>query len=102
MSIFRKKEITVPVNDSGGMKKNLKTMDLIFLGIGAVVGTGIFVVTGVAAERYAGPGLVLSFLVAAARLFYLVYAMQNLHHVFRSLVGRMPTCMWSLEKLWLG
>ena len=55
MSIFRKKEITVPVNDSGGMKKNLKTMDLIFLGIGAVVGTGIFVVTGVAAERYAGP-----------------------------------------------
>ena len=93
MSIFRKKEITVPVNDSGGMKKNLKTMDLIFLGIGAVVGTGIFVVTGVAAERYAGPGLVLSFL---------VYAMQNLHHVFRSLVGRMPTCMWSLEKLWLG
>ena len=51
MSIFRKKEITVPVNDSGGMKKNLKTMDLIFLGIGAVVGTGIFVVTGVEAER---------------------------------------------------
>ena len=68
MSIFRKKEITVPVNDSGGMKKNLKTMDLIFLGIGAVVGTGIFVVTGVAAERYAGPGLVLSFLVAAAAI----------------------------------
>ena len=44
-------------------------MDLIFLGIGAVVGTGIFVVTGVAAERYAGPGLVLSFLVASRDYF---------------------------------
>ena len=32
------------------------------LGIGAIIGTGIFVVTGVAAADYAGPGLMLSFI----------------------------------------
>ena len=40
--LFSEKEITVPVNDGEIGMKNLKTMDLIFLGIGAVVGTGIF------------------------------------------------------------
>jgi APA family basic amino acid/polyamine antiporter len=50
------------------MKKDLKTIDLIMLGIGAIVGTGIFVVTGVAAEKNAGPALSLSFLVAAGAI----------------------------------
>lgn len=63
MFIFRKKEIIVFVNDSGGMKKNFKMMDLIFLGIGVVVGIGIFVVIGVVVECYVGLGFVLLFLV---------------------------------------
>ena len=46
------------------MKKNLKTIDLVLLGLGAVVGTGIFVITGTAANQYAGPGLVFSFMIA--------------------------------------
>lgn len=63
MEIFRKKPIK---KASGGyMKKNLKLRDLIMLGIGAVIGTGIFVVTGTAAANYAGPGATLSFLIAA-------------------------------------
>lgn len=65
MSMFRKKELTAYSAESSTMKKELKTFDLILLGIGAVVGTGIFVITGVAAEKYAGPALSLSFLVAA-------------------------------------
>ena len=68
MSIFRKKGLTVPEGEGNGMKKNLKTIDLIMLGIGAIVGTGIFVVTGVAAKEHAGPGLTLSFLVAAGAI----------------------------------
>lgn len=68
MSIFRKKDLNANRVDVGGMKKELKTLDLILLGIGAIVGTGIFVVTGVAAERYAGPALSLSFLVAAGAI----------------------------------
>lgn len=68
MSMFRKKELSAVSNTSSSMKKDLKTVDLIMLGIGAIVGTGIFVVTGVAAEKTAGPALTLSFLVAAGAI----------------------------------
>src|SRR6185436_10000444 len=34
------------------------------LGVGAIIGAGIFVLTGLAAHDYAGPGLVLSFIIA--------------------------------------
>lgn len=64
MSIFRKKQLTAnQIPDE--MKRDLKTVDLIMLGIGAIIGTGIFVITGVAAASYAGPALILSFAVAA-------------------------------------
>ncbi len=38
--------------------------DLILLGIGCIIGTGIFVLTGVAAAKYAGPGIMLSFVIS--------------------------------------
>ncbi|MBF8808513.1 MAG: amino acid permease [Enterococcus lacertideformus] len=63
MDLFRKKEINL--KQTSGMKKELKTSDLIMLGIGAIIGTGIFVVTGVAANQNAGPALSLSFVLAA-------------------------------------
>lgn len=63
MDLFRKKEISL--NHTSEMKKELKTSDLIMLGIGAIIGTGIFVVTGVAANQNAGPALSLSFVLAA-------------------------------------
>lgn len=44
-----------------GLKKSLTGLDLFLLGIGAVVGTGIFVLTGTASQ-YSGPALILSFL----------------------------------------
>ena len=51
MDIFRKKPIKKA--SLGYMKRNLKLKDLILLGIGAVIGTGIFVVTGSAAAEHA-------------------------------------------------
>jgi basic amino acid/polyamine antiporter, APA family len=48
----------------GGLKKVLGPLDLIMMGIGAIVGTGIFVLTGTGAVT-AGPALSLSFIVAA-------------------------------------
>nr|WP_202412666.1 amino acid permease [Duganella lactea] len=48
----------------GGLRKVLGPVDLILLGIGAIVGTGIFVLTGSGATT-AGPALALSFMVAA-------------------------------------
>jgi APA family basic amino acid/polyamine antiporter len=47
-----------------GLKRALTAVDLIMLGIGAIIGTGIFVLTGRAAAANAGPGVALSFVVA--------------------------------------
>lgn len=52
-------------NGPSGLKKALGAFDLTMLGIGAIIGTGIFVLTGVAAAEHAGPALVLSFVIAA-------------------------------------
>lgn len=48
----------------GGLKRHLGSLQLIAIGIGAIIGAGIFVITGQAAAEFAGPGVVLSFLVA--------------------------------------
>jgi APA family basic amino acid/polyamine antiporter len=47
-----------------GLKRCLSALDLTLLGIGAIIGTGIFVLTGHAAATQAGPAVVLSFVVA--------------------------------------
>ena len=67
MSIFRTKNLDAMLAASakpGGLKKVLGPTDLILLGIGAIVGTGIFVLTGTGAVT-AGPALTISFIVAA-------------------------------------
>jgi APA family basic amino acid/polyamine antiporter len=53
-------------SDEGGntLKRTLSATNLISLGIGAIIGTGIFVLTGTAAANYAGPALVISFIIA--------------------------------------
>lgn len=51
-------------NHEHGMKKTLTATHLVMLGIGCVIGTGIFVITGTAAALYAGPALTLSFLLS--------------------------------------
>src|SRR5262245_15742120 len=58
------------------LKRVLGPLDLVMLGIGAIIGTGIFVLTGVAAVDHAGPAVVLSFAVAgvASALAALCYA----------------------------
>ena len=51
-------------SDSSGLKRVLGPWHLIFLGVGAIVGAGIFVITGHAAAQYAGPAVTLSFILA--------------------------------------
>jgi len=48
----------------GGLKRSLTATNLILLGIGAIIGTGVFVLTGTAAANYAGPALALSFIIS--------------------------------------
>jgi len=48
------------------LQRSLTAFDLTILGIGAIIGVGIFVITGAAAANYAGPGVILSFVVSGA------------------------------------
>ena len=61
--LFRKKHPGMD-EDGGRLQPSLGAWDLTLLGIGAIIGTGIFVLTGVAAATQAGPAVVLSFVVA--------------------------------------
>jgi APA family basic amino acid/polyamine antiporter len=49
---------------NGGLARTMGVLGLTALGIGAIVGTGIFVLTGVAAAKFAGPAIVISFVIA--------------------------------------
>jgi APA family basic amino acid/polyamine antiporter len=62
--------------DHGGLRKSLSARDLMGFGIGIVIGTGIFVLTGVEAKNHAGPGITISFAIAGvvAMLAALCYA----------------------------
>ncbi|MBE7210982.1 MAG: amino acid permease [Gluconacetobacter diazotrophicus] len=50
--------------ESHGLKRSLGALNLTMLGIGSTIGAGIYVMTGTAAAQYAGPAILLSFLVA--------------------------------------
>lgn len=69
MDLFRKKSISQLLDQSEGksstLKKDLGPFDLTMLGIGAIIGTGVFVLTGVVAAEHAGPALILSFVLSA-------------------------------------
>ncbi len=51
-------------DDKNSLRRTLSRWNLISLGIGAIIGAGIFVLTGQAAANYAGPAVVISFIVA--------------------------------------
>lgn len=73
--LLRKKPIALPHADSK-LQRSLTTLDLTLMGIGAIIGAGVFVLTGVAAATKAGPAIVLSYILAgiAAMLSALAYA----------------------------
>ena len=64
MDYFRTKSMSDLAGEEGGLKRVLTATNLVLLGIGAIIGAGIFVLTGTAAAQYAGPGIVLSFVLA--------------------------------------
>ena len=66
-NIFRTMPIEKLLSQRSGahsLKKTLGAFELTMLGVGAIIGTGIFVLTGVAAANYAGPALILSFVLS--------------------------------------
>jgi len=79
MNIFRRKSVAslqAEAASDQSLRRVLGPVNLVLLGIGAVIGAGIFVLTGQAAANYAGPAIVFSFLLAgiACALAGLCYA----------------------------
>lgn len=64
MDLFRKKAIDSTPANCSGLLPCLSAIDLIFLGVGAIIGAGIFVITGIVAATQTGPAIVLSYIVA--------------------------------------
>ena len=69
MSIWKKKPLAQLLNEASesekGLKRTLTAWSLIALGIGAIIGAGLFVRTATAAAQNAGPSVTLGFIVAA-------------------------------------
>jgi len=68
-NLLATKPLKLILNEAGetgehSLRRALGATNLITLGIGAIIGTGIFVLTGVATAQYAGPAIVISFVLA--------------------------------------
>ncbi len=71
--IFRKKSINQLLEiteDKKGLKRVLGTPALLLMGIGAIIGAGIFILTGIASAFYAGPAIIISFLIAGVACLF--------------------------------
>src|SRR2546421_5760197 len=67
MNLLRRKSVTELQQEAltdHSLKRALGALNLTMLGIGAIIGTGIFVLTGTVAAQNAGPAVVLSFVLA--------------------------------------
>ena len=69
MSVLRRKSVEQSIRDTEEpehrLRKDLSGLDLTVFGVGVIIGTGIFVLTGEAANGTAGPAVALSFVLAA-------------------------------------
>lgn len=67
LQIFRKKPLDslIPQQGKVQLSRTLGAFDLMLLGVGAIVGTGIFILPGTVAAQHSGPAIVFSFVIAA-------------------------------------
>lgn len=63
MDLFRKKDIYT-LTENYTLSRCLSAFDLILLGIGAIIGAGIFIITGVVAATHTGPAIIFSYIIA--------------------------------------
>jgi APA family basic amino acid/polyamine antiporter len=69
MGLWSTKPLSILMQEAGAegehsLKRSLTAMNLTLLGVGAIIGAGIFVLTGTAAAQHAGPAIVISFMIA--------------------------------------
>ncbi|MGC5248593.1 APC family permease [Gordonia sp. DT219] len=84
--IFRKKSVETVIhqndeghqNEGGRLRQTLRARDLIGFGVGMVIGTGIFTLTGVQAKNNAGPAIMISFAVAGVIALFAAFCYAEL------------------------
>lgn len=64
-NVFKKESVDTYIKADSRLTKSLGARDLLSLGIGAVIGTGIFILPGHEAALHAGPAVAVAFLIAA-------------------------------------
>lgn len=86
MSFFKRKSLksVLDLGKTSGLAKTLGVMDLILLGLGGIVGTGVFTLTGVIAAEYAGPAVILSYGIAGLTCIFIAL-------VYTELASMIPT-----------
>lgn len=81
MRIFKKQSFESVISDTQkntGLEKTLTGFDLILLGLGFIVGTGVFALTGMVAADHAGPAVVLSYAIAGVVCVFVALAYAEL------------------------
>ncbi|XVN42048.1 MAG: amino acid permease [Candidatus Rickettsia vulgarisii] len=80
MSFFTKKsfESIREIGANSGLSKTLGAFDLILLGLGGIIGTGVFVTTGIVAAQYSGPAVMLSYAIAGITCIFVALAYTEL------------------------
>ena len=58
-------QLQTEADGQSDQERTLASVQLLALGIGGIIGTGIFVLSGEAAAKYAGPSVIISFIIAA-------------------------------------
>ena len=84
--VTRKEDLARYLDQDQKFDKTLGSSDLIAMGVGAVIGTGIFILPGTVAAVHSGPAIVLSFVIAAlvcstAAMCYAEFSSKLTHRV---------------------
>lgn len=78
MNLFQTKPITAYSEHPYLLRRSLTTFDLILMGIGAIIGAGVFVLTGIAAATQAGPAITISYVISGLACLFAALAYAEL------------------------
>ena len=80
MSFFKQKsfESVKEVGAVGELNKTLEAFDLILFGLGGIIGTGVFALTGLVAAKYSGPAVTISYIIAGVTCVFVALAYTEL------------------------
>lgn len=80
MNFFKKKsfESVKEVGAASGLSKTLGAFDLVLFGLGGIIGTGVFVLTGLVAAKYSGPAVTLSYIIAGLTCIFVALSYSEL------------------------